>query len=120
MLENVREGSGDDAAVRVPLSASSDRECFARAGLAVCKDSAVVAFEAVVNDVPSDSVEDGLLLREHVEDAIVLELVVVLLDLVVAKAFLLEVKFHLAIIRTQPQSREWLLGRPNPQVDFNA
>jgi hypothetical protein len=60
------------------------------------------------------------LLREHVEDAVVLELVVVLLDLVVAKAFLLEVEFNLALIRTQPQSQERLLGRPNPQVDFNA
>ena len=120
VLEYVTEGSRDYATISISLSATRDSKCLSRASLSVGKYGAIVALEGSIDHVLGHLVEDGLLLGQHVEDAVELEHVVVVLDLLMAQTIPLKVELHLAIIWGQGQTWVRLLRWPYPQIDLDA
>jgi len=81
VTENVGDRARNDTTVSVSLSTSRDCKCLARTSLTIGKDCPVIALEARVDHVRHHRVENTLLLREHVEDPVELEIIVVVLDL---------------------------------------
>jgi hypothetical protein len=119
-LKYVRQCPWNDTSIRVSLSPTRNSERLSRPSLAVCKDGAVVALDTIINHIFCDSVEHGLLLRKHIKNTIILELIVIIFNLVVPEAFSLEIEFNFALFWIQADTLEWFLGWPHPQVDFNA
>ena len=84
LIEDIRNGPGDDTAVGVTLSSTSDSVGLTRTSLAVCKYSAVVSVETTVYHVLGNRVEHCFLLREHVEHTVEYEVVYSIFNILVS------------------------------------
>ena len=118
--KNIRQGARDDATVSVALGTTRDREGLARACLPVRENCPIVPIKATVDYILCYLVENALLLRQHIEDAVKSELVIVFLDLSVTQAIALDVKLDFAIVGRHCQSYVWLLSRPHPKINLNS
>ena len=101
MIEDVGDRAWNNTSVSVSLRASRNGKSLARSSMTIREDGPVVPVEARVNHISHHCIENTLLLRNHVEDPVELELIVVVLDLLNAKAISLKVELHLALVRIQ-------------------
>ena len=120
VLENVRQGSRNDATISVTFRASSYREGLSRTSLSVGENCAIVALETPIDHILGDLIKDSFLLRQHVKDACELEDIVVVLDLGVPQSVALEIELYLSVVGRQRQARIWLLSRAYAQVHLNS
>ncbi len=119
-LKDIAKCSWDDSAIGVFLSTACNCKSFTGTSLAISKNSSIVTIKAAIDCVFSNLLEDGLLLRHHVENPIEFELIVIVFDFLVTKTIALEVELHLPVIWRQCQTRIGLLRRSNPQEHLDA
>ena len=120
MTKNVGQCSRNDASVHVALSPARYCESLARPRLPVRKNGAIVAVKAPIDHILRHFLKNTLLFGEHVENAVELELVIVVLDFSVPQTVPLEVELNLAFIWGQRQTKVWLFGGSHTQKHLNA
>ena len=103
-MEDVAECARYDTPVCIPFSTARYRECLTGSRLSIRKDRAIVALNAVIDDVPCHCFEDRLLLSQHVKNAVILELVIVIFDFIIAEALPLEIKLNFTFFRLKTQT----------------
>jgi hypothetical protein len=92
LVKNVGKSSGNNTAICVSFSSSRNGEGLTRTRLAIRKYGTIVAIKASINNIYGDILENALLLGQHIKNSIVNELVVVVLDFVVAEAVTLKIE----------------------------
>lgn len=83
LAEYVAERAWNDTSISITFCTTSYGESLTWASLTISKNCAIITFKAIINDIFGDIFKDWLLLGQHIKNASVHKVVVIVTNLIV-------------------------------------